>query len=73
MAPKELRNIMRLALARRQTLIKRLDLARSQYDDVKCDQLMMRLQGENEIISNCKTLLQRAEDQAFFAKFKETA
>ena len=46
---------MTLAIKRRDTLIKRLNQARAKYDDVKCDQIMMQLQGENEIIGDCKT------------------
>lgn len=70
---KELKQIIKLATARRDTLIKRLNVARDKYDDIKCDQLMMRLQGENEIIGDCKRLLQQAEDKAFFAKFAKEA
>ena len=66
---KELKQIIKLATARRATLIKRLNAARDKYDDVKCDQIMMQLQGENQIIGDCKTLLQQAEDKAFLARF----
>ena len=66
-------HIMNLAIKRRATLIKRLEAAQAKLDDAKCDQIMMQLQGENEIIGDCKRLLQLAEDQAFLAKFKEAA
>ena len=66
-------HIMNQAIKRRATLIKRLEAAQAKLDDAKCDQIMMQLQGENEIIGDCKRLLQLAEDQAFLAKFKEAA
>lgn len=61
MTPKDLKQIMKLATARRDTLIKRLHAAQAKYDDVKCDQIVMRLQGENEIIGDCKRMLEAAE------------
>jgi len=54
-------HIMNLAIKRRATLIKRLDAARIKADDVKCDQIMMILQGENEIIGDCKRMLEAAQ------------
>jgi hypothetical protein len=48
---------MNLAIQRRARLIQRLDLARQQYNDVKCEQIMMILQGENEIIGDCRRQL----------------
>lgn len=55
-------HIMNLAIKRRATLIKRLDKIRaSEHHDhasqVKCDQIMMILQGENEIIGDCRQQL----------------
>jgi len=54
-------HIMNLAVKRRATLIKRLEAAQAKYDDVKCDQIMMILQGENQIIGDCKRQLEMAE------------
>jgi len=54
-------HIMSLAQKRRATLIRRLEAAQAKYDDVKCDQIYMQLQGENEIIGNCKRQLETAE------------
>ena len=51
------RHIMNLAIQRRARLIQRLDLAREQHNGVKCDQIMMMLQGENEIIGDCRRQL----------------
>jgi hypothetical protein len=48
---------MNLAIQRRARLIQRLDLAREQHNGVKCDQIMMMLQGENEIIGDCRRQL----------------
>ena len=58
-------HIMDLAIKRRATLIKRLDAerAKERHDhasQVKCDQIMMQLQGENEIIGDCKQMLEAA-------------
>jgi hypothetical protein len=53
-------HIMNLAVKRRATLIKRLHAAQAKFDDVKCDQIMMQLQGENELISNCNQMLEAA-------------
>jgi hypothetical protein len=63
-------HIMNLAMKRRATLIKRLDKLREsgKHDhatQVKCDQIMMRLQGENEIISDCNRMLERARNVEF--------
>jgi hypothetical protein len=52
---------MDLALQRRDTLIKQLHKAQAKYDDVKCDQIMLQLQGENEIIGDCKEILDQRE------------
>ena len=59
-------HIMNLAIKRRDTLIKRLDKEREsgKHDhasQVKCDQIMMILQGENEIIGNCRQMLEAAQ------------
>ena len=51
-------HIMNLAVKRRATLIRRLEAAQARYDDVKCDQIMMMLQGENRIIGDCKQMLE---------------
>jgi len=51
---------MNLAIKRRDTLIKRLHKAQAKFDDVKCDQIMMILQGENQIIWDCKQMLEDA-------------
>jgi hypothetical protein len=51
------KHIMNLAMKRRTTLIKRLEAAQVKYDDVKCDQIMMQLQGENQIIGDCRQML----------------
>lgn len=56
-------HIMNLALKRRATLIKRLDKERESgkrdhASQVKCDQIMMMLQGENENIYYCKQKLE---------------
>jgi hypothetical protein len=48
---------MNLAIKRRATLIKRIEQARAEYNDTKCDQIMMRLQGENQIIGDCRQQL----------------
>ena len=53
----ELKNIIRLAQKRRATLIKRIEQARAAYNDSRCDQIMMQLQGENQIISDCRQQL----------------
>ena len=53
-------HIMNLAVKRRATLIKRLEAAQAKYDDVKCDQIMMQLQGENQIIGDCNRMLETA-------------
>ena len=50
---KELRKTYNLAVKRRATLIKRLEVAQAQHNDVKCDQIYMRLAFENELIHNC--------------------
>lgn len=54
-------HIMNLAVKRRDTLIKRLNKACEQADDVRADQIMMMLQGENEIIGNCKQMLEQSQ------------
>jgi len=51
------RHIMNLAIKRRTTLIKRIEQARAAYNDSRCDQIMMQLQGENQIISDCRQQL----------------
>jgi hypothetical protein len=51
-------HIMNLAIKRRATLIKRLEAAQAKYDDVKCEQIMMQLQGENQIIGDCKRMVE---------------
>jgi len=48
----ELKNIIRLALNRRATLLKRLDKACAQGNDVKADQISSVLAYENELIYN---------------------
>ena len=48
----ELKNIIRLAQNRRATLIKRLDKACSEGNDVKADQIGSYLAYENELIYN---------------------
>lgn len=53
MSVKELRKIYNLAVKRRATLIKRLQAAQAKQDEVKCDQIYMRLAFENELIDNC--------------------
>ena len=50
-------HIMNLAIKRRATLIKQIDKARAEYNDSKCDQITMRLQGENQIIGDCRRQL----------------
>ena len=57
---REIKQILKLATSRRNTLIKRLQAAQAKYDDVKCDQIMMRLQGENQIIGDCRRMLETA-------------
>jgi hypothetical protein len=54
-------HIMNLAVKRRATLIKRLHAAQAKFDDVKCDQIMMILQGENEIIGDCRRQIERTQ------------
>ena len=54
------KRVVRLALARRATLIKRLHQAQVQRDDRKCDQIYMRLQNENTIIEDCERMLRAA-------------
>jgi len=56
-------HIMNLAIKRRDTLIKRLNKERetgrhNHASQVKCDQIMMILQGENQIIYDCKQMLE---------------
>jgi hypothetical protein len=55
------KHIMDSAIQRRDTLIKRLNQARAVYDDAKCEQLGLRLQAENEIIYDCKQVLDGRE------------
>jgi hypothetical protein len=50
-------HIMNLAIKRRATLIKQIEKARAEYNDSRCDQIMMRLQGENQIIGDCRQQL----------------
>jgi len=57
---REIKLTLKLATSRRDTLIKRLQAAQAKYDDVKCDQIMMRLQGENQIIGDCRRMLETA-------------
>lgn len=57
MSSQELKKIMKLAIARRNTLVKQLHKAQAKYDDCACDRIMMRLQGENELIGDCKRSL----------------
>lgn len=59
-------HILNLATKRRTTLIKRLDKEREsgKHDhasQVKCDQIIMMLQGENEIIGDCNRILETAK------------
>lgn len=56
------KHIMNLAIKRRDALIKRLDAERAKEwhdhaSQVKCDQIMMQLQGENQIIGDCRQIL----------------
>lgn len=60
MSVKEIRNAYKLAVKRRATLIKRLEVAQSKQDNVKCDQIYMRLAYENELIHNCAKDLEAA-------------
>ena len=57
---REIKLTLKLATSRRNTLIKRLQAAQAKFDDRKCDQIVMRLQGENEIIGDCRRLLETA-------------
>jgi hypothetical protein len=57
MTKQELNKIIKSATSRRQTLIKRLHLAQSKQDNVKCDQIYFRLQAENELITNAQKTL----------------
>lgn len=59
-------HIMNLAIKRRDTLIKKLNKQREsgRHDhagQVKCDEIIMMLQGENEIIGDCRQMLEAAE------------
>ena len=56
----ELKNIIRLALLRRNTLLKRLDLACAQANDVKADRIQSFLAYENELIYNATKDLEAA-------------
>ncbi len=47
-----LRNIIRLATARRATAIRRLEAARLRGDDVRCDQIYSVIAHENDIIDS---------------------
>ena len=51
------RHIMNLAIKRRATLIKQIEQSRAAYNDSRCDQITMRLQGENQIIGDCRQQL----------------
>ena len=57
----ELKNIIRLAQRRRETLLKRLDLACAKQDDAKADQLNGYLAYENELIYNASKDLEAAQ------------
>jgi hypothetical protein len=57
----EYKQILKLALKRRETLIKQLDRARVKGDDTKCDQLCLWLSVENDNIGYCKQQLEAAE------------
>ena len=46
--------VIQAATKRRATLIKRLHYWQARNDAVKCDQIILRIQGENAIISNIK-------------------
>ena len=54
-------HIMNLAVKRRATLIKRLDIARSKGNDTKCDEISYWLSIENDNIGVCKQMLEVAE------------
>jgi hypothetical protein len=56
----EYKQILNLALKRRETLIKRLDRAREKGDDSKCDQIYHLLSVENDNIGYCKQKLELA-------------
>lgn len=56
----EYKQILNLALKRRETLIKRLDWAREKGDDSKCDQIYYLLSVENDNIGYCKQKLELA-------------
>jgi hypothetical protein len=54
-------HIMNLAVKRRATLIKRLDIARSKGNDTKCEEISYLLSIENDNIGVCKQILETAE------------
>lgn len=49
---KELARIVKLATARRATLLKRLEQAKLKQDNVKCDYIYSAIARENELIHN---------------------
>jgi hypothetical protein len=53
-------HIMNLAVKRRDRLIQQLNKACERADDCRADQIMMMLQGENQIIGDCKQMLEMA-------------
>jgi len=53
----EYKQVLKLALKRRETLIKRLDKARVKGDDTKCEQIFYLLSIENDNIGYCKQKL----------------
>lgn len=57
----EYKQILNLALKRRETLIKRLNKARAKGDDTKCEQIFYLLSVENDNIGYCKQKLAAAE------------
>ena len=56
-----LKNVIRLAQRRRNTLLKRLDLACARADDIAADRILDSLYFENELIYNATKDLEAAE------------
>lgn len=61
---KELARIVKLATARRATLLTRLEKAQLKQDDVACDRIYSAIANENELIHNASHDFEIIEKEA---------